>query len=272
MITLSPLVSILLLLPPFAMVLFLPITVVVSLFIVFGQGHFIGSYIYQFIAGRLEWWRMILYAMLFILLWAVFISTKNFDALLALTAVVFSAHFVWDSSRILGSRELIPAIITRLPIFVLFSSFIVEKIYGTPLILGALLFSTLLLSVYTFCIAFDVFKYDISDSLFIGGALGFFGLITLNSNFSAWSLFGFIIIYHYLQWYVFYWKRYAAVGKARSRIYIRNILIANVVVISAFFLWKIDSTNDIFLFFFFEPEYFYIWTLVHIASSFKLKA
>ncbi|MAF59551.1 MAG: hypothetical protein QF858_00635 [Candidatus Pacebacteria bacterium] len=270
MVVLSPLVFTLLLLPPLAAVLLLPIPAIVGLFIVLGQGHFVGSYVYQFFAGRLGWWRVVLYALLFILLWAVFISTKSFDALLALTAVVFTAHFTWDSSHILGNRELLPAVITRLPIFLLFSGFVVEKVYVVPLVPFIVPLVVLLLGIYIFCVALKVFHYDISDFLFMGGALGFLGLISVYPLLSAWIPFGFLILYHYLQWYVFYWKRCASVGKARVRKYIRNMLIVNVVVICLFLFWKFYEIGDM-LRYFFVPEYFYLWTLTHIVSSVRLR-
>ena len=269
MVTLSPLVSILLFLPPFATMLFLPIPTVVSLFIVLGQGHFIGAYIYQFLAGRLAWWKVVLYASLFVLLWAMFINTRSLNLLLALTAVVFSAHFIWDSSRILGNRELLPAVITRLPPFMFFSAFVVERIYGTQLILFATLFTVLMFGVYIFCIALKRFRYDASDLLFIGGTFGFWLLITINQNLSTWIAFGFIILYHYIQWYVFYWKR-CANDKEKLHKYIRNILISNAVAILAFFFWKISNTSGVMKYFF-EPEHFYLWTLVHIVSCIRFK-
>ena len=89
----------------------------------------------------------------------------------------------------------------------------------------------------------------------------------LGACYSGWlrsvptgKLTGFIIIYHYLAWYFHY---YLNLDADHRKTYLARVLGVNSLVLGAYFLWGAEGPGR----YFFQNDYFYIWTLLHLITS-----
>ena len=81
----------------------------------------------------------------------------------------------------------------------------------------------------------------------------------------------FIIIFHYIRWYIFYYEKFAILpDKKDLHYYFDVILWMHVFVLSLFILYSMDTKIGL-LYVVFHPLYFYSWTCIHILLSVRLE-
>ena len=238
-------------------------TLALTLFIVFGQGHFLMTYLYQNRGNKITTQYLMSYGIVAAAIFFWLIPILPYDMLLVITASIFAIHFVFDEARLLEQDPNRVNILLLLPPILSFVGMLILSRYGMdwmPVIIAG---SFILIGfMWFFC----------SSRMLWQPYVGYTNLIT----FFLWSLyaadvviptailFGSIIVYHYATWYVhFYFKLHA--NLKRQGTFIAEAVVLNVLLIVLYFLYA--SGEVAALRFVFEPAYFYGWTLLHILFA-----
>ncbi len=82
---------------------------------------------------------------------------------------------------------------------------------------------------------------------------------------SIYKIAGFIILFHYARWYLYYFKKFTDYEKTY---YARAVIICNALSITGFFLYTQFNIFE-FLFVIYSPLFFYYWTLMHIFLTMR---
>lgn len=233
-------------------------------FIALGQGHFVSTYIYQARAGKLSRRYIQSYLIIAILLFGAWSSQAvDYKLLQAFTSLYFMAHFLFDESFLAGELAVKQRLPQVLPPFIAYAGFILEGHWGYPVITPAIAISALL--------AVAGFRYSSSParpyfllllaivySIFITGSFrGYDNLVYLMAT---------PILYHYAHWYLHYLFRYIP-DRTRLSHYMTTILAVNAVLIITFFIWRLSIPYSGWLGILFSPNYFYLWTILHITFA-----
>jgi hypothetical protein len=109
------------------------------------------------------------------------------------------------------------------------------------------------------------FKPDVLSAYYALILLGLAAIALSGVAIPPEYLVGAVILYHYASWYVHYYVRFAPKPE-RQRGYLIDMLSVNALIIAAYALYlyvpQLWPLSYAFL-----PIYFYIWTILHIASS-----
>jgi len=244
-----------------AAVLFLKPEDVLTLFIVLGQAHFFGSYIYQIAGGKLRSPYALLYPIVLSALLGYVFFVKDFDLLVAVTAIQFLVHFLQDEVRILAHKHSLFTTLSGLPIVIIYSGFIVDAIYGFAVLPYTLLTAGVVISLYI-ALSYRHKHTPSSADLYFHIITGILFLIAfMHFSIRVEELIGFLIIFHYINWYLYLFEKFRHT-KSSLRTYIRRMVLVNVLVIGAFSLYRSGFAEPI-LQFLFLPAYFYVGTLLH---------
>lgn len=122
------------------------------------------------------------------------------------------------------------------------------------------------------------------DRYFLLGTILLAALYLSGNAPSSIYLMGFVTLFHYFSWYVHYLFRWKDDKPKRNR-YILDMLMINTVILACYgiYRWMPDALTveyiprQIFpykdpgsgnaLAYFFSPGYYYLWTLLHFAST-----
>lgn len=236
-------------------------------FIVFGQGHFIAAYYYQWRAGKIGDRWLAYYGAGAALLFAYAYITQAFELIALVTMFVFLVHHFQDEVLLFGKERSLIRTLEQISPIMLYTALIGDALYGSqvaPIIAYGVL---ALLVVYGVCIA--LFKTYAPDTL-----SWYFGIITAgllyialaNVRVDASALAGLVILNHYVCWYVHFYFRFEQ-NIPRLKSYIRDMLVINGIVIAAFCAFLFSAPLQPLLAWVFAPIYFYTWTILHILSS-----
>lgn len=239
---------------------------IVTVFIVLGQAHFIISYIYQWRAGKIGIKFVLLYALAVSFLGTLILFAPDKDSLfLVLAGIVFSIHFFIDEFYVAHTKFTFERTLIGVGFVLLYGSLLFKEGYGLDF--GIFL---PLLAVFVglpfIKKAIESKKISASEMLIITSSAVLILINVMDVKISIEAMLGFIILFHYVRWYIFYIFRSIEAGKALLRQYIYIVLLVNVVVVGAYFVYTITSFAPS-LSYVFDQTYFFAWTILHILFS-----
>lgn len=236
---------------------------ITTLFIVFGQGHFVITYLYQWRAKLITKQYIILYLLIGSgVFW--FINEATSAVILLVTSIIFSVHYYFDEARILAGNNTSISFLLLAPSIAVFNSYLLFEKFQFDIFIPVLAVSIILLGValYRFG-ARTVIRKDVVCTQLSTLILTFIYL----ANFPVPSevILGVIIIHHYCTWYIY---QYLKLRNDVSRLgtYVTDVLVINVLIISGFVLYTGGVGQNLLQYFYF-PEYFYGWTILHIIFT-----
>lgn len=239
-------------------------------FIVLGQGHFLLTYLYQWKAGKVGITYLSLYALALCALWAGFAfipDPLSWSYLIAGT--IFSIHFFVDEMHINKMALSLEQKLVGFAFVLMYSGLLFDALYAfeAPLLLSALAFVA--------CLPLAIEKIRArsisgAEMFFFGSILVLAALLYSQISIHITLALGFIILFHYVRWYLFYFFRFIEEeGRSRFRRYLIDVGVTNALVI-ALFVGYFYLPQLAFLRFLFRPEYFFAWTILHVVFSIRI--
>lgn len=260
-----------------------PVYTIIPMVIVFGQAHFIIAYIYSAIVKKinssyaLKW---MLYVILFgtlAMLSLAYSSSSNINTLavwIDFTLFIFVIHYTLDEFKLNGfDAEMKHRYLAGLGVAFAFLGVIVTKLWNFPPNIYSV--STLIPAIILIALFFKInspkkflgTQSGIAVILFIALNLIIPTLTLLTPSITIYHISGFIVIYHYIRWYIFYFNRFSS-NKAYLEYYLDIILWVHFLIFILYFQYRLAPFAG-FLFYFFHPAYFYAWTMVHICLAIR---
>lgn len=236
----------------------------VLLFIVIGQGHFVMAYWYRIRAKKVSRGLGLAYAVAVLLFAGGYLWTRDHLLLAAVTSIYFAWHMLSDERHLMGGAASLKGLLEILPSLLMLAAFELEHLYAIDglglafsLSVGAWVLRGLLAPLHNW-------SSDAISSYFAGAWLLLAGLYLTGRRVPADSLWGAIILYHYINWYLFYAIRF--VGKPeRMRPYLRDVLMVNVLMVAGFGIWRLGAVPALDLWY--GQNAFYVWTCLHLVFT-----
>jgi hypothetical protein len=251
---------------PALCVIFLEDAVLLYAIIVFGQAHFLITYFYMHKAGKLTrpfLLRFLALAIALGIVCSVIVRNPEYGMYLILvTSLLFLVHYLNDEWKIAGESQVTYRLLALLSGVAAFAAVFAQKTFGlAPLIyLGlasasaVLLIAFIILSLRGSRPAALLFPFSTILALY---ATLFLPMV------SVMDILGFIVLFHYLRWYLHYFARFS--GEARS-FYWDVVIWGHIFVILVFVQFMLAPRTGI-AHYFFEPTFFFGWTIMHILLS-----
>jgi len=254
---------------------------IVTLIVVLGQGHFCATYYFQYRAGKINRWYIARYATAVITLSALFLVQLRLAELFVFSSIYFVIHFIRDEKFLFGDKPSFYHSLDILPVILGYSGILIEMgMYAVePDLLmnhngriesGPALFFMLAAGViFLFKVVLSIKKSDFgsaSSIYFSCGSIGLFVLYASRIQFTAEQFMGFIILFHYLNWYHHYFFRFSE-KPAQLKTYVRRVVIINLLVLGLYFLIGRHPQLPVPASFFFFPYLFYLWTVLHLVAT-----
>jgi hypothetical protein len=290
-----------------ALLYFLPPLEIQEAIVVVGLGHFFGCIYYQYKHHQVDRAYLLRYFTALFLIFGGYILYPNFSLLVTVTSILFLVHLSIDERFLWRDRPTLQRGLAFLPFFILYTGLIVDSIYvgnaNLPMdswlgparefkvpILGAwispycLVASAAALLVYLFYIRRKSSPMEPHDRYFLLGTILLAALYLSGNAPSSIYLMGFVTLFHYFSWYVYYLFRWKDDKPKRNR-YILDMLKINAVILACYgiYRWMPDALSveyiprQIFplkdpghgnvLAYFYSPGYYYLWTLMHFVST-----
>ncbi len=247
-----------------------------SLIIVFGQAHFVVSYIYTFFSGKMDhFYRVKFFLLLLFFGFISFLTHSGFmgyNFLIITTSLLFVIHYWLDENKISNFSfqsffEKNTLLILTTISFGLFFFHTLGVFNLIPYVPFYIVFLIILLLFKTFFARFFSVKISKNTSFFHLSNIFIPPLCLLYEGVTVYNLLAFIILFHYLRWYIFYFTMKQ--GSEREG-YLSLVSLVHIFVFLSYFIYSLSS-GSLFLFIFFDPAYFYMWTLIHIILSLRKK-
>lgn len=242
---------------------------VVTLFIVAGQGHFFSAYLYKIFNRQITGLGFARWLGFAILLFASMAWYPNLAFWGLVTATYFMYHFLTDEHFLAGRTASPLFALGLIPIFILFVAFYIE----TELNLPTVLMPSLIIAGVTggIFLLFARTRRELTgqDMAFLIGIILLIGFALQPGPTPFTKLFGTIVIYHYLNWYLSLYIRFQN-QTPKLHQYLLIIVIANTLTVGLYFLFirkELTLANQ--LYFLFDLRYFYLWTLLHLLASMR---
>lgn len=251
------------------LVSYLPDALIIYFIIVFGQAHFLITYFYQNKANKINKSYIIRFLALLFLLstvcFYVLYNKNSFQLLIFVTLIIFASHYFKDELKIQGFDKLktrpfgIFAVISSFTSVFIVKTLHLDFFYAYPFIFLAIVLSPVFI--------FEILKTKNSNLMFLFFVLNVvlpIGFIFMDTV-TGLKIAGFIILFHYIGWYLFYFEKF----KNNDLNYYTNaVVLFNLLTILSFVLYSKFSLFS-FLYVFFNPIFFYGWTILHILLTFK---
>jgi hypothetical protein len=239
---------------------------IITAVIFFGQGHFLLAYLYANKFGKIKSVFLIKFFSLVSILGSIcFYVSSNvdlFSIIIFFTSVVFTFHYYNDEFKIKGLEKVKNKIIMTLSVVFSFMSVFLIKIFDTSFSVSILLFifSIILFAFYIYQDKEKIFQKNRTFLFFsiINITLPFF--LIFKKNISAAQILGFIILFHYLRWYLYYFIKLEG---EELNFYKDAVVWSNILVLFTFIEYVMAPKLGI-LYMFYSPLFFYAWSVVHI--------
>lgn len=242
--------------------------------IVFGQGHFFITYLYQYKYKKIDKKYvsifMILSLLVFPLVYNLYYENHQFiNYFILFVGTLFVFHYYNDELFIqLGinaDKKLLAIIPIILSYFTVFSVILFGVDYHK--LIPLIIISLTLFALYIYK-TFKATK-NRSASILLFTTFNVIApiFLSINSIASLEQVFGYIIIFHYIRWYIYYIQRYSIDEKNYTE-YTKSVFRINLFVLSLFLIYIATSGYVLFLFLF-NPLFFYGWTVLHIMMSLR---
>lgn len=241
----------------------LPFEVIVILFVIIGQAHFMMGYWYQYKAGKMNRTYVFAASVLAFSAAIYFMVSGAFGPLFILIGLLFSAHFAHDEIMLHGEQRTLPRLITVAG-FVGFFAVLESTFIGSKLPSGYE-YVGILIPLVALGIRFLISSERLSQSerylLYTEVILIVIALATGNpaSGLAA------IVLLHAANWYVGYDSRLRS-NPARRRAYWVEVVAWLAALSSLFFVFMYTSAPVLEALF--RVRYYYAWAIAHIVLSY----
>jgi len=188
--------------------------------------------------------------------------------------MIFVLHYFYDELKIFNFSDKNFKSIAVLSVFASFLSFFFVKVLGISVsAIWPLVFISLAMFFYLqFLLYKTSFSLKVKDNLamYIFTSLNVLvPIVLMFTNVHMLKITAFIIIFHYIRWYLYYYERFSTmVDKKELNFYLDVVLWLHILIVSLFVVYTIDTKNG-FLYILFNPIFFYTWTLIHIFLSIR---
>lgn len=249
------------------------------LMIIFGQAHFIISYLYTYRAGKMNSFyqkRALMFFLVFFTVSSFIYFHQEYLPFFVLgTLLTFVYHYAYDEVKLSLGKEWTS---NHHPFFFCFSllSFFtpifIDKIFHVAIpvhlfftvgfISLLYFFNSLRRGATDYHLAFKSFSlilFTFINSIFVL-VLAYKGF---SERFSLYAVAAVIIFYHYVRWYVYYGLLFQ---DDDFNIYLDIIIWVHILLFLLFFQYYLSPGTGV-LFTFFSQTYFYGWTMIHILLS-----
>ncbi|MBM65598.1 MAG: hypothetical protein CMH55_05115 [Myxococcales bacterium] len=236
----------------------------VLLFIVVGQGHFVIAYLYRFKAKKVSRTLLLSYGLAVLVFAGGYWLTQDALLLAAVTSIYFAWHMLSDERHLMGGRATLQGLLEILPALLMLAAYELEHLYAFEGLGFAFALSLALWLARLALAPLRQWRSDGISAYFAGAWLILAGFYLAGRRIPADTLWGAIILYHYLNWYLFYGLRFA--GKPeRMGPYVRDVLTVNGIMLISFFLWRAGYAPV--LDGWFGQNAFYVWTCLHLVFT-----
>lgn len=238
---------------------------IATAFAVFGQGHFLGAYYYQWKAGKMGYkWLASFLALAALLFWYG-VGPEHFNTIAVVAAIFFFIHHFQDEIALFGKEHSGFRGLEILPPVLIYSALATDAFLQTAYTIPACGISAVVYAIY---LALCAYKKKAPDQLsaYLATITAVLGALILSGvQIPPQTLLGSVILFHYVCWYVYFYFRFSAKPE-RQRQYIIDMVVIHVIVFAAFALFSWTPLRSV-LQYVFLPGYFYIWAILHIVFS-----
>ena len=245
---------------------------VVNIYIVLGLGHFLLAYWYRKEAGKLSgnYFAIEVFSglALFSIFTLYFFNQFLGSLLLAFTSIYFLFHFLMDEQYLFDEELSFEYLLDVLPIIFLYTAAIIDFIYAIQI---TVFFKAFALFIFLLNISLVIIKKrNISNTTpyFSVLSLMFLSIYLLGIDISIYTIFGGIVLFHYLNWYIYYYEKLRYSTEKRL-IYLKRTFLVNLFFIFLFIVYTKTEISELIavLGYLFIPTFFYIWTVLHIVFT-----
>jgi hypothetical protein len=255
---------------------------VLTLFIVLGQGHFFSTYFFQFKSGKITKKYLAVYAFAALVLGVVFLGTIRPEILVVTTSIYFVIHFMRDEIHHLETQKNRSAGLNILPVILGYTGILLslKVVDFTPYLLtmrfdggifpgAALYFMLMALGVFLYKAYSDWKDGSVTNprnGYFHACSLALFAVYLSGIPLYAEQVMGFIILYHYSNWYLHYYFKLKT-QPVRQKTYLRDVILVNLFTLALYYFTARSNLMPVPDGFIFMPYFFYIWTLLHLVAT-----
>lgn len=254
-------------------VLFLKGMSVFAFVIILGQAHFLLGYLYKLMSPhnqKVAWKRFsVLTPTLLLFATYIYFNQNYLPHLIFVTLIIFVIHFSLDDAKMLGFLERKNKIYLVSLVTLSYLLLFLQKIYFVAnVIIVPLLVAIVLLFIFVSIVMWRIRKSRVGQWEYYIVALFnvlFCSMALFVIPLSIYQISGFIILYHYLRWYIHY---YGKLKGEELQYFIHISLSVNALFIFLAVMFTLLHSRG-FLVTIFHPVYFYTWTLIHIFVTFN---
>lgn len=247
-------------------------TAALTAVVVFGQAHFFISYFYTHKGGKMtpKYLKRLAIAILTVFAFAAYIYThpQYFNLWIYLTMMAFVAHYFFDEYKLQELDTLNYRYVAILSMLLMYGYVFGEKLFDLdvrPLV--ALVFIGTSVMALCFWYVHQKRTADLTRMvIFLSIHICFLTTAILSSEINEYHISAFIVLHHYVRWYVYYFNMFTKHDQAALDKYIDVILIFHLFVFVLYYQYTLNPHVG-FVQFLFNPVFFYAWTLVHIYMS-----
>ncbi len=251
-----------------AAILFLSPNQVLIAFIVFGMGHIVIAYLYQYRAKKYVRAYAGLGATALVIGLMVLLGFRQIEVLIVATGIAFLTHFLQDELFLSGNKPSFLRTLEMAPVWLLYTGTLLNTVMHIHVLFQFGLLAIALVAVYAILMAR---ARKIPDALSIY-FLSITALLLYLSLFEIFvplqTLIGTLVLLHYSGWYIAYYFKVRA-NPDRLRSYLVSVLVVNAIVFTLYWFFLSIGTRS-WLAYLFIPVYFYVWTLVHTVFSLRM--
>lgn len=247
---------------------------VVNAFVVLGHAHFALSYLYQYKAGKMK----VIYLIPYVLLVIAFFGFRYFDPIIFMlfVATFFLFHNFFDEFKLRSEKPTVEFSALIILLTGLIVGWIVDFFMATDNALaifgGAGAVSCFLLIAKFFKSKTVSIPWNNAYFWYLSLLLIIFlGMELTGHRPDARESFGFIVLMHYMTWYIRLGTRFWVEKGGKFNVYLRDTAIANAVFIAGYYIVVVELERQGILYEgIYRPLGFYVWTLMHLVTTLRL--
>ncbi len=241
---------------------------ILRLYIVFGQAHFLLAYLYTKKAGKFN--RTYVAKFLFLLIvvgLTSFIIPRNDLYFITIAGLIFVFHYINDEFKLGALGSLRNKLLLTTAVALAFTSLFLVKMFSSSVGLvyvmgvGALFFAALF--AREMVVQKAITRQNAAPLLFFLLNIAAPVYLVFNENISVIQVLGFIILFHYIRWYIYYLQKFKG---AELAFYLRAVALCNIFVLLVALEYMFAGYSGL-LYVFFDPNFFYGWTVIHVFLS-----
>lgn len=239
---------------------------IITSVIFFGQGHFLLSYIYANKYGKINRFFLIKFSALVTILGLIcfYINTnlELFQVMIFFTSILFTFHYFNDEFKIKGLEKVNNKIFAVLSVVFSFVSVFLVKIFSTELLLSYIFIFLAIVSslFFIFQDKEKVFQKNVYFGFFLLMNIFTPFFLIFQKNVTAAQILGFIILFHYVRWYLYYFQKL----QGDELVFYKDAVVWSNVLVLLTFIEYVMAPHLGILYMFYSPLFFYAWSIVHI--------